>query len=124
MGPKGSSGNSTRPYRYSRVMDRRGGEPREAPRTRLFITLPIRRRFELRTGGDGNGMKVETRVARLRTFRPSREMDTRRFSSRDDAPAAETNTPEVGRREASTIRLSQVAGSRVPKGQPYERRTG
>ena len=105
-------------------MDRRGGEPREAPRTRLFVTLPNRRRFGLRSGGDGNGMKVETRVARLRTFRPSREMDARRFSSRDDAPAAETNTPEVGRIEASTIRLSQVAGSRVPKGQPYERRTG
>lgn len=28
------------PYRNTRVMNRRGGEPREAPRTRLFITLP------------------------------------------------------------------------------------
>ena len=104
-------------------MDRRGGEPREAPRTRLFITLD-RRRFGLNGGERYISTKEETRVARLRTFRPSREMDARRFSSRDDAPAAETNTPEVGRPEASTIRLSQVAGSRVPKGQPYERRTG
>ena len=105
-------------------MDRRGGEPREAPRTRLFITLPNRRRFGLRTGGDGNGMKVETRVGPATNKPPFQWMDGARFSSRDDAPAAETNTPEVGRREASTIRLSQVAGSRVPKDQPYERRTG
>ena len=105
-------------------MDRRGGEPREAPRTRLFVTLPNRRGLGLRAAGGGTEMKAETRVARLRTCPPSRGMDNARFSSRDDAPAAETNTPEVGRREASTIRLSQVAGSRVPKLEPYERRTG
>jgi len=68
-------------------------------------------------------MKTETRVARLRICFPSSGTDKRRFSNRDDAPAAETNTPEDGPIEASTIRLSQVAGSRVPKDKPYERRT-
>ena len=50
-GPAFPAGWLAPPYRYSRVMDRRGGEPREAPRTRLFVTLPIRRRFGLRSGG-------------------------------------------------------------------------
>ena len=123
---RGSSRRSAalfRPYRYSRVMDRRGGEPREAPRTRLFITLPNRCRFELRTVGGGNGMKVETRVGPATNKPPFQWMDGARFSSRDDAPAAETNTPEDGRVQASTIRLSQVAGSRVPVAKPYGRKT-
>lgn len=111
------------PYRNTRVMDRRGGEPREAPRTRLFITLPNRCRFELRTVGGGNGMKVETRVGPATNKPPFQWMDGARFSSRDDAPAAETNTPEDGRVQASTIRLSQVAGSRVPVAKPYGRKT-
>ena len=104
-------------------MDRRGGEPREAPRTRLFITLPNRCRFELRTVGGGNGMKVETRVGPATNKPPFQWMDGARFSSRDDAPAAETNTPEDGRVQASTIRLSQVAGSRVPVAKTYGRKT-
>ena len=116
------SGARGAPYRYSRVMDRRGGEPREAPRTRLFITLPNRCRFELRTVGGGNGMKVETRVGPATNKPPFQWMDGARFSSRDDAPAAETNTPEDGRVQASTIRLSQVAGSRVPVAKPYGRK--
>ena len=64
------SGARGAPYRYSRVMDRRGGEPREAPRTRLFITLG-RRRFGLNGGGRYISTKEETRVARLRTGAPS-----------------------------------------------------
>jgi len=48
-------------------------------------------------------------------------MDIDRLSSLGDAPAAETNTLEVGRKQASTIRLSQVAGSRVPGNKPYGR---
>ena len=64
------SGARGAPYRYSRVMDRRGGEPREAPRTRLFITLG-RRRFGLNGGERYISTKEETRVARLRTGAPS-----------------------------------------------------
>ena len=64
------SGARGAPYRYSRVMDRRGGGPREAPRTRLFITLG-RRRNGLNGGERYISTKEETRVARLRTGAPS-----------------------------------------------------
>lgn len=113
-----------RPYRNTRVMDKRGGESsREAPRPRLFITLPIRRRFELQSNGGGNGIEVETRVDPATNRTPFHAMDRTSISSRDDAPAAETNTPEDGRIQASTIRPSQVAGSRVPVAKPYGRKT-
>ena len=84
------------PYRYSRVMGRRGGEPREAPRTRLFITLG-RRRFGLRPAPRGNWMTAETRVGPATNRRTFHKMDGTRVSSWGDAPAVETNTPEVGR---------------------------
>lgn len=41
-------------------------------------------------------------------------MDIDRFSNRIDAPGVETNTLDVGRNQASTIRLSPISGSRVP----------
>jgi transposase len=41
-------------------------------------------------------------------------MDDLRCSNRNDAPAIETNTQDVGRKQASTIRLSPISGSRVP----------
>jgi transposase len=40
-------------------------------------------------------------------------MNEIRFSSRPDAPVIETNTPDEGRPEASTIRHSPIPGSRV-----------
>jgi len=40
-------------------------------------------------------------------------MDRQRFSNRIDALEIETNTQDVGYSQASTIRLSQIPGSRV-----------
>ena len=103
-------------------MDRRGGEPREAPRTRLFITLGrcpfgIERQGAVHFDERGNTRRPAT------NRRPFHQVDVTRFSSRDDAPAVETNTPEVGRIQASAIRLSMIVGSRVPDDKSNERRT-
>jgi len=59
-------------------------------------------------------VKQETRVDTATKTAAFHVMDAVRYSSRVDAPEIETNTLDVGRWQASTIRLSQIPGSRVP----------
>jgi len=78
------------------LWNRRGGEPCEAPRTRLFITLPDKTLL-LRESVGGGLMKSETRVGTATNIFPFHPMDAGRSSSRIDAPVIETNTQDVGR---------------------------
>jgi transposase len=58
-------------------------------------------------------VKEKTRVGPVTNFAPIHAMDDRRCSNRNEASEIETNTQDVGRSQASTIRLSQISDSRV-----------
>ena len=93
-------------------MNQAGRRACEAPRTRLFITLPLRT-FLLQKRMDSGLMKLETRVTTATNTLPIHAMNGERGSSGSDALAITTNTQDVGRHQASSIRFSQIPSSRV-----------